>query len=99
LETRLDDKSNLYVIISPVSILILINPVTSTGVTSVFVTDERLFRGGGIILDNDGALYNTFWAINTIYRITAAGVENYLTSDLLDPLAWLMTRLTIIFSF
>jgi sugar lactone lactonase YvrE len=76
-----DDNGNIYVAnFGSVDI----NLVTSTGVTSVFISDERLFRGGGIILDNDGALYNTFWPIKTIYRITAGGVENYLTSDLLN---------------
>src|SRR5688500_3935408 len=77
----LDDNGNLYVTNFG---SLDINFITSTGVTSVFVTDERLFRGGGIIQDNDGALYNTFFAIKTIYKITAAGVENYLTSALLN---------------
>jgi sugar lactone lactonase YvrE len=76
-----DDNGNLYVTNFG---SIDINLVTPAGVTSVFISDERLFRGGGIIRDNDGALYNTFYAIKTIYRITAAGVENYLTNDLLS---------------
>jgi glutamine cyclotransferase len=77
----LDDNGNVYVTNFG---SININLVTSTGITSVFVADERLFRGGGIIRDNDGALYNTFWAIKTVYKITEAGVEVLLTSDLLN---------------
>ena len=76
-----DDNGNLYV----TNFASLdINLVTPSGVTSVFVTDERLFRGGGIIQDNAGALYNTFYAIKTIYKINAAGVEDFLTSNLLS---------------
>jgi hypothetical protein len=77
----LDDNGNLYVTnFGSVDI----NYVTSTGITSVFISDPKLFRGGGIILANDGALYNTFWPIKTIYKITAGSVENFLTSDLLN---------------
>jgi hypothetical protein len=77
----LGDNGNIYVTnFSSLDI----NMITPTGVTSVFVTDPKLFRGGGIIIDNDGAFYNTFWAIKTIYRITAAGVEDYLISERLN---------------
>ena len=77
----LDENGNLYVTNFN---SLDINYVTSAGVTSVFISDEKLFRGGGIIQDNDGALYNTFWAIKTLYKITATGVEDYLTSNILN---------------
>jgi hypothetical protein len=77
----LDDNGNIYVTNFG---NIDINLITPSGVTSVFARDERLFRGGGIIRDNEGFLYNTFWAIKTLYKITSAGVENFLTSDRLN---------------
>jgi sugar lactone lactonase YvrE len=77
----LDDNGNIYVTNFG---NIDINLITPSGTTSVFARDERLFRGGGIAMDNEGSLYNTFWAIKTLYKITSAGVENFVTSNLFN---------------
>lgn len=54
-------------------------------VTNDFDTDDRLVGGGGLAFDEEGYLYNTFWASSTLYRITPAGViENFVTSSSLN---------------
>jgi DNA-binding beta-propeller fold protein YncE len=59
--------------------------VTAAGATSVFIADDRLTGGGGIIVDNNGMIYNTFYGTKNIYKMSPAGsIENFVTSDMLN---------------
>ncbi len=75
----LDDDENVY---SSNFNSRVINKTTPTGVTTEYVNDSRLFGGGGLAFDNDGNLYNTFYATSNVYKINANSIEVVANSTL-----------------
>lgn len=63
-----------------------IQKITPSGVVSTFATSEALSGGGGIAIDNNGVLFNAFFAGNTIFQITEGSVETYLSNGSLQGL-------------
>jgi hypothetical protein len=61
-----------------------INKITSSGATSIYASDSRLTGGGGIIIDNEGSLFNTFYATSTLFKIKENSVEAFTTSTLFN---------------
>ncbi|MFK7934700.1 MAG: hypothetical protein AB8G22_14410 [Saprospiraceae bacterium] len=62
-----------------------INKVDPNGQLSTFVSDGRFTGGGGLLITNDGTIYNTFFSQNRIFKITTDGIiSELLTSSLLS---------------
>lgn len=45
-----------------------IHKISASGVVSDFISDPLLSGGGGVAIDNDGVLYNAFFAKPTLFR-------------------------------
>jgi len=58
-----------------------IDKILTDGLSNVFVSDAKLVGGGGIIIDDKGRLFNTFYASSTIYEISEGKVKDFVTSD------------------
>ncbi|KAA1245260.1 YncE family protein [Aquimarina sp. RZ0] len=58
--------------------------IDAYGVENVLVSDPQLVGGGGIIINNDGEIFNTFFAVKKIFKISNNKVEEFVSSSLLD---------------
>ncbi|MEO0468397.1 MAG: hypothetical protein AAF206_02160 [Bacteroidota bacterium] len=55
--------------------------ISPGGERSILATDSRLVGGGGIIMDNDGLIYNTFYAVNKVFKIESGQVTEFTQSN------------------
>lgn len=63
-----------------------IQKITSAGIVSTFASSDALSGGGGIAINNEGVLFNAFFAGSTIFRITEGTVDNFVTDESLQGL-------------
>lgn len=63
-----------------------IQKITPVGTVSTFVSDEKLTGGGGIAIDEEGTLYNAFFAGTTLFRIKDGVLEEWITDESLRGL-------------
>ncbi|MDW3195040.1 MAG: hypothetical protein R8G66_21890 [Cytophagales bacterium] len=63
-----------------------IQKITPTAAVTTFATSDALSGGGGIAINNEGVLFNAFFAGSTIFQITEGTVDSYVTDGSLQGL-------------
>ncbi|WP_281986631.1 hypothetical protein [Aquimarina aggregata] len=61
-----------------------INKIDASGNHSILINNPILVGGGGIIITNNGDIYNTFFAVQKIFKIKEGSVEEFISSPLLN---------------